>query len=98
MYSRIEYSIYQQSIIGYVDILFESLYDKEHIRFEDIVRLFRNRITDKEATDIARIIYEHLDRHEEKEVSLKEIEELCNCSQIFAKKMYRLYTNDCKSD
>lgn len=33
MYARIEYNIYQQNIIDYVDILFEGLYDKEHIRF-----------------------------------------------------------------
>ena len=63
MYARIEYNIYQQNIIDYVDILFEGLYDKSHIRFDDIVRLLKNRITDKEATDIARIIYEHLDRY-----------------------------------
>ena len=98
MYSRIEHNIYQQNIVDYVDIVFEGLYDKDRIRFEDIVRLLRNRITDKEATDIARIIYEHLDRYEEDSVALVEIEELCNSSQVFAKKMYRLYTQECKCD
>lgn len=47
MYAKIEQNIYQQNIIDYVDIMFEGIYNKDCIRFDDIVRLLRNRITDK---------------------------------------------------
>lgn len=58
MYKRIEQVIYKQSIIDYMESLFENLYDKNRIRFEDITRILKNRITEKEAHDIAAIIYE----------------------------------------
>ncbi len=92
MYSRIDQNIYQQSIVDYVEILFESLYNKDKISFEDVVRLMRNRITEKESIDIAKIIFDQIDRAEDETVKLEEIEELCHKSESFAKKMYRLYT------
>lgn len=79
-YSKIDQLIYKQNIIDYVEILFEGIYDKERIRFDDIVRILKNRITDKEASDIARLIYEEYDRPFEFTIDLKEIAELChNC-------------------
>lgn len=62
MYSRIDQVIFKQSIIDYVEILFEGVYHKDKIRFEDIVRILHGRITEKEAVDIATIIYEEYDR------------------------------------
>lgn len=57
MYSKIDEVIFKQNIIDYIEILFEGIYNKDNIRFEDIVRIMKNRITEKEAVDIAKIIY-----------------------------------------
>ncbi len=45
MYSKIDKVIFKQNIIDYLEILFEGIYNKDHVRFEDIVRIFKNRIT-----------------------------------------------------
>jgi hypothetical protein len=47
MYSQIDQAIFRQNIIDYVEILFEGLYDKQRITFDDIVRIMSNRITEK---------------------------------------------------
>lgn len=57
MYSKIDKVIFKQNIIDYVEILFEGIYNKDNVRFEDIVRIFKNRITEKESIDVAKIIY-----------------------------------------
>ena len=57
MYSQIDHAMFQQSIIDYVDILFEPLYDRENIEYDQIVMVMANRITEREAEDIASIIY-----------------------------------------
>ena len=70
MYAKIDEAMYKQNIIDYIQIVFEGIYHKSKIRFEDIIRIMRNRITEKESIDIAKLVYEHLDRYEEETVSL----------------------------
>ena len=62
MYNNIDQIIYKQNIIDYVQILFEGIYDKNNIRYEDIIRIMKHRVTEKEAMDIASIIYDEIDR------------------------------------
>lgn len=57
MYGKIDKVIFKQNIIDYVEILFEGIYNKDNVRFEDIVRIFKNRITEKESIDVAKTIY-----------------------------------------
>lgn len=52
----------------------------------------KNRITEKESVDIAKIVFEGIERNEEETVKLAEIYGLCHHCDSFAKKMYRLYT------
>jgi hypothetical protein len=80
MYSKIDQAIFRQNIIDYVEILFEGIYDKERIRFDDVIRLMKNRITEKESIDMAKIIFDQLERHEDETVRLSEIEYLCHDS------------------
>jgi hypothetical protein len=70
MYSRIDQFIFKQNIIDYVEILFEGVFNKDNIRFEDIVRIMKGRITEKEAIDIGTVIYEQYDRSFEKYIKL----------------------------
>jgi hypothetical protein len=79
MYGKIDEVIFKQNIIDYIEILFEGIFNKDNIRFEDIVRILKNRITEKESIDIAQIIYEQNNRDFEKCIRLKEITELCHC-------------------
>ena len=64
MYSKIDHAIFKQNVIDYIEILFEGLYNKDKIRFDDIVRIMKNRIIEKEAKDMATLIFESLDRKE----------------------------------
>ena len=95
MYSKIDQAIFKQNIIDYIEILFEGLYNKDQIKYEDIVRIMKNRISEKEAKSIARLIFENLDRMEDSTVQVSEIYDLCHSCDLFAKKMYRLYTDEC---
>jgi hypothetical protein len=90
MYKRIEQVMYKQSIIDYVEAMFDSVYDKNRIRFEDITRILKNRITEKEAHDIAAIIYEQNGKKFDEGIALGDILELCHSCENFEKKMYRL--------
>ena len=56
MYGKIDRAIVKESIVDYV-IIFDGVFDKDRIRFEDIIRLLKIRITDKEAFDIAKVIF-----------------------------------------
>lgn len=96
MYSRIDQLIFRQNIVDYVEILFEGIYDKDSIRFEDIVRIMRNRITEKEAVDVAKTIYQQHDLPFDRPLSLRQLTQLCHDCDNFAKKMYRLYTRELK--
>ena len=57
MYGKIDRAIVKESIVDYVRIIFDGVFDKDRIRFEDIIRLLKTRITDKEAFDIAKVIF-----------------------------------------
>lgn len=57
MYGKIDRAIVKESIVDYVRIIFDGVFDKDRIRFEDIIRLLKIRITDKEAFDIAKVIF-----------------------------------------
>lgn len=47
MYGKIDRAIVKESIVDYVRIIFDGVFDKDRIRFEDIIRLLKTRITDK---------------------------------------------------
>ena len=70
MYGQIDELIFRQNVIDYVEMLFEGVFHKEKIRFEDIVRVLRSRITEKESVDVAKIVFEALGRRYQEEVRL----------------------------
>lgn len=92
MYSKIDSLIFRQNIIDYLDILFENIRDRDNIRYEDVLKVFRGRVTEGEAHELSHFIFEKTDRSEDASLTLKEMYRLCHTCEQFTKKMFKLYT------
>lgn len=58
--------------------------------------MFNSRMSEEEAKEISRYIYEALDREEGQPVTLKELAHLSSINEEFDKRIYRLYTKEVK--